>query len=133
MYVTKQLSVFLENKPGVLARVVESLAKVGINLLAISISDTVDHAVVRMIVSEPAKAVTVLEERNVLVVQSDVLVLALPDKVGQLTTVCQKLATSNINIEYIYGSVPGGHSPGHLVIRTDDTAKAQASLKGVED
>src|SRR6185437_6853482 len=70
---TTQLAVFLENRPGALARVCEALAKAGINIHALTVADTVDHAVVRMIVSDPTKALMLLGERGVLAFENDVL------------------------------------------------------------
>src|SRR6266849_6110814 len=66
-----QLAVFLENRPGTLARVCEALAKAGINIHALTVSDTVDHSVVRMIVSDPTKALMLLGERGVLAFEND--------------------------------------------------------------
>jgi hypothetical protein len=68
-----QLAVFLENRPGALARVCEALAKAGVNIHALTVSDTVDHAVVRMVVSDATKALMLLGERGVLAFENDVL------------------------------------------------------------
>jgi hypothetical protein len=127
MPVAKQLSIFLENKAGVLARVCETFAKEKVNILGMSVSDTVDHAVVRIVTSDHRRAVDILEDSGVLVVENDVLALTLPDKPGQLATVAQKLAKAKINIEYAYGTTEA--KGGVLILRVSDLKKAQKVLK----
>jgi hypothetical protein len=127
MPVVKQLSVFLANKPGVLARLCETFADHKINIQGLSVSDTVDHAVVRMITSNPEKARAVLEDAAVLVVETDVLALKLPDRPGQLAMVAERLSKAKINIEYAYGTT--GSSGARLVLRVSDTKKAMKILK----
>ena len=128
MKVAKQLAVFLENKPGTLAQVVKVLASQGINIEAITVSDTVDHAVVRVVVSDATKALHLLGEAGVLVVESDVLVLELPNRPGALAKVAAKLAAAKVNIEYLYGS-GAGPQKGLVVIRTTNLNKAMQVLK----
>jgi hypothetical protein len=125
---TKQLSVFLENKPGTLARVCEELSNQGINIYAMSVMDTIDHAIVRLIVSEPHKAVTMFEERGVLVSENDVLLLEGRNEPGSLATIAHKLADAQINIEYAYVATPRGETNGLLVLRTDKTDEAMTVL-----
>lgn len=127
MPVLKQLSIFLENKPGVLGKFCDELAKNSINILGLSISDTVDHAVVRMLCDDPRKAVTVLGDAGMLVVENDVLLIDLPDKPGVLADLSKKLARAKINIEYAYGTTSA--TGGNLVLRVSDTKKALKALK----
>ena len=129
MIETKQLSVFLANKPGVLAKLCDSLAEQDINIMAISVSDTVDHAVVRLILSDPRKAMDVLEAHNMLTVETDVLLVPIRNKPGQLASMSRKLAKAKVNIEYAYGSAAGGGSDSFLVLRVSDIAKAKKALK----
>ena len=84
MKIVKQLSLFLKNKPGTLSKVCEALARSKINIYAISISDAVDHAVVRIVVSDPQKALHLLGERGVLVLERDVFMLEGRNKPGEL-------------------------------------------------
>ena len=102
--IARQLSVFLENKPGVLAEVCKELGDHDINIRGVSVSDTVDHAVVRLVVSDPHKAIHVLGEHGALVVETDVLVVKLSDHPGALADLASKFARGKINIEYAYGS-----------------------------
>lgn len=130
MPLVKQLSVFLENKPGVLARLCQSFADNDVNIEGMSISDTVDHAVVRLIVNDPNKARTILESTGVLVVETRVLAVKLPDKPGVLAAAAARLARAKINIEYAYGttSADGG---GMLVLRVSDNRLARRLLRRV--
>src|SRR5947207_1453589 len=91
-----QLAVFLENRPGALARVCEALAKAGINIHALTVSDTVDHAVVRMIVSDPTKALMLLGERGVLAFEHDVLCLDAANELGVLGRITDTILRANI-------------------------------------
>src|SRR5256885_16572758 len=75
MQITRQLAIFLENRPGMLARVADALAEASINIYAITTSDTVDHSVIRMVVSDYRKALHVFEEHGTLVVEDDVVVV----------------------------------------------------------
>lgn len=120
--IEKQLSIFLENKPGVLAKMCRTLADNDINIRGLSVSDTVDHAVVRLVVTDPHKAIHLLGEHGMLVVETDVLALGLPDKPGKLAEIAGKLARAKINIEYAYGS--SDHSEGLVFVRVSDVKKA---------
>jgi hypothetical protein len=124
--VEKQLSVFLENKPGVLAEVCRTLAEQGVNIRGMSISDTVDHAVVRLIVNDPQKAIHVLGEHGALVVETEVLAVKLDDKPGRLAELAEKFAQAEVNIEYAYGSSNDTHAT--VFFRVSDVQKAIAVL-----
>ena len=127
MPVVKQLSIFLENKPGVLARLCDTFADEKINITGMSVSDTVDHAVVRLVTTNPAKARGVLEDAGVLVVETEVLALNVPDKPGQLASIAAKLSKARVNIEYAYGTTE--KKGGVLILRVSDIKKAQKILK----
>lgn len=129
MEITKQLSVFLANKPGTLADVCDELAKAGINIFALTISDTADHSVVRMVVSDPEKALSIFEERGVLTVVSKVLAVENDNKPGALARIATRLAKAKINIEYAYLATSPGAKIGLLIMRVDDTKKALKVLK----
>jgi hypothetical protein len=124
MEIVKQLSVFLENKPGILASVCEELAAARINILALTISDTTDHAVVRMVLSDPGKALHLFEERGVLVVENNVLSIENSNKPGSLAAIAQRLSKAKLNIEYAYLATSPGAKQGLLIMRVSDTKKA---------
>lgn len=128
MEIALQLSLFLNNKPGTLAAVCEELAKNEINIFALTISDTVDHAVVRMVVSNPARALVIFEERGVLVVENKVLMIENSNKPGSLAKIATRLGKAKINIEYAYLATSPVEKHGLLIIRTKDPKKALKAL-----
>jgi hypothetical protein len=130
MKTVKQLALFLENKPGTLAKVCQALAAAKINIYAISVSDAVDHAVVRMVVNDPHKALHLLGEHGVLVVERDVLMLEGRNKPGELATIAAKLSKNRVNIEYAYSATPVNATRGAMVLRVDNPRKAARILKG---
>jgi hypothetical protein len=129
MEIVKQLSVFLANKPGTLADVCNELAKAGVNIFALTISDTADHSVVRMVVSNPERALAIFEERGVLTVESKVLTIENSNKPGALAKIAARLAKAKINIEYAYLASSPGAKRGLLILRVDDTKGALKVLK----
>ena len=129
MRIAKQLALFVENKPGTLAAVCQALADEKINIEAISISDAVDHAVVRMVVNNPQKALHLLGEHGILVIERDVLVLSGPSQPGTLARVAKLLAKQKINIDYAYSSTPAGTATSAMILRVDNIAKAKRALK----
>ncbi len=128
MQIAQQLSIFLANKPGTLAEVCEVLSEDGINIFGMTISDTTDHAVVRMVVSNPDKALFLLEERGVLVVENSVLLTENVNKPGAFGEIARKLAKGKINIEYAYLATSPGSKRGLAVLRVSDTKKAMKLL-----
>ena len=126
-----QLAVFLSNKPGALARVCEALAEAEINIHALTISDTVDHSVVRMIVSDPTRALMLLGERGVLAVENDVLMIESDNEPGTLAQIANRLAEVAINIEYAYLATSPKSTKGLMILRASDVAQAQRALTGL--
>ena len=124
MQITKQLAIFLENRPGMLARVADALSEARINIYAISTSDTVDHSVIRMVVSDYRKAIHVFEEHGTLVVEDDVLMVDGSNKPGELARMAHKMADAKINIEYCYSATPAEAKKGLMIMRVSDAAKA---------
>jgi len=105
-----------------LAKMCRTLGEHEINIRGISISDTVDHAVVRLVVTDPRKAIHVLGEHGMLVVETEVLALDLPDSPGKLAEAAGRLARAKVNIEYAYGSSDTTH--GMVFVRVSDIKKA---------
>src|SRR3990172_6760298 len=128
MHITKQLAIFLENRPGTLARVCDALAENKINIYAISTSDTVDHTVIRMVVSDYQRAQHTFEEHGTLCVEDDVLLIEGDNKPGSLSKIAHKLAAAKINIEYAYCATPPDAKKGLLVLRVADAKKALKAL-----
>lgn len=120
----KQLALFVSNQPGMLARVCDALSAAKINIYAISTSDTVDHIVIRMVVSDPDLALKVFEERGSLVVETDVLMIEGSNKPGTLAAIAHKLAAAKINIEYAYCATTPRADKGLLILRASNPSKA---------
>ena len=126
-----QLAVFLGNRPGSLARVCEALAEAGINITALTVADTVDHSIIRMVVSDPTKALMLLGERGVLALENEVLMIDTANEPGMLAKIADRLAKSEINIEYAYMATSGKNPKGLIVLRPSDLEKAQKALSGL--
>jgi hypothetical protein len=121
---TQQLAVFLNNRPGTLARLCEALSEEKINIYAISTSDTVDHIVIRMVVSDAARALAIFEERGTLALTTDVLMIDGSNKPGSLAAIANALAEAKINIEYAYCATHPTAQKGLLILRVSDPPKA---------
>jgi hypothetical protein len=130
--VAKQLCIFLRNKPGVLSKLCKALARERIDMKAISVADSLDHAVVRLVVDKPVAARRLFEDHNLLVIENDLVALTLPDRPGELGRVAARLAKAKLNVSYLYGSVP---APGRLAtvfMRVEASpTKVLAALKGL--
>ncbi len=124
MQITKQLAIFLDNRPGMLARVCDALSEAKINIYAITTSDTVDHSVIRMVVSDTPKAIMVFEEHQTLVVEDEVVMLEGDNKSGSLAKIAHKLADAEINIEYCYSATSPNSKKGLMILRTSNAQKA---------
>ena len=120
MKIEPQLAVFLDNRPGMLSRTCQALAAAKINILALSILDTVDHAIVRMVVDKTKEAEEVLARLHAMVQRRDVVVMDVPNTVGVLAAIAERLAEAGINIEYAYCTASSVQQGGSLVLRTND-------------
>jgi hypothetical protein len=129
MQSTTQLALFLDNRPGMLASVCNALQEANINIYALTVSDTVDHSVIRMVVSDPRKAMLLFEERGTLVVETDVVMLEADNKPGTLAAMAQKLAENKVNIEYCYATTTVEAKKGLVVLRVSDVEKALKILQ----
>ena len=110
----KQISIFLENKEGRLAHVTRILGEAGINIRALSIADTSDFGILRIIVNDPYKTFQVLHEAGFTVSETEVLAVQVPDTPGGLADVLEQLSQENLNIEYLY-AVLGSSSDQALI------------------
>jgi hypothetical protein len=122
--IQKQLSVFMPNRPGVLARTCSVLAESGVNIMALAVHDTVDNAVVRFLVDQPTKALLLLEQEELYVLEQDVVVLEVDNAPGELTRIAQTLAQADINIHYAYCTATPKQESGCLVLKTDNPERA---------
>ena len=129
MEIATQLALFLENQPGTLAAVCDELAKAEVNILALTISDTVDHSVVRMVVSDTDRALAIFEEHGTLVVENEVLLFEIDNQPGSLSRIAHDLAGAEVNIEYAYLATGAENQRGLMVLRVSDAEKALSVLK----
>ena len=121
-----QVSVFLENKPGTLNKMTEVLAKSGINIRALSLADTNDFGIVRMIVNDVIAATNVLQESNFVATFTPVLVYTVSDETGGLNELLKTFTESNVNIEYMYAFA--GKTRAYMIFRVSDTKSAEKIL-----
>lgn len=128
MKLVKQLSIFLKNSPGTLATVSEGMKDEGINILGLTVVDAVDHAVVRMVVDKPQKAIHFFGEHGLLVIDTDIVSVDLPNTAGALASLGRKLGEKNINIEYMYGSIPETGGSGLLFIKVSNIEASRALI-----
>ena len=125
----RQISIFLENKPGQLSAICRGLAEAGINIAALSLADTSDFGIVRMIVDDHEKAKAVLAERGHVANVREVIAVCVPDRPGGMAEVMQVLDQSGANIEYSYAFAFHKGEKAVLVFRFGDNAKAESALK----
>jgi hypothetical protein len=130
--IVQQLALFLENKPGALAVVCDALAEAKINIFGLTVSDTTDHAVVRMVVSNAERAMTVFESYGALVVESDVLMIQNDNKPGSLSRIAHALSSKKINIDYGYLASMPSAKKGLLILRVTDPKRALSVLKTLD-
>jgi len=128
MEIAKQLAIFLDNRPGTLARVCDALSEAKISIYAITTSDTVDHTVIRLVVSDYHKALAVFEDHGTLVVEDDVIMLEGDNKSGTLAKIAHRLAEAKVNIEYCYSATSPKERKGLLILRVSDPKKALKAL-----
>ena len=119
----------MENKPGKLSQICHSLADNDINIMAMSVHDTVDHAIVRLIVDQPTKALVILEEEGVYTIAQDVVVMEIENKPGIISTIARKLFRADINIEYAYCTASKNQDFGCVVIKTKDAEQTYEILE----
>ena len=124
----KQLSVFVQNEAGKLAAVTRALAEAGIDIRALSIADTTDFGILRMLVSDGGKAASILDQMNCIVSMTDVTVVAVPDQPGGLAQVLGLMAAAQIDIEYMYSLIGRGEKKAYMVFRVSDEEALLALL-----
>lgn len=125
----KQLSVFVENKQGALSKIISLLSDTGVNMRAVSIADTQDFGILRIIVNDIDKALETLKSNNVIYRANNVIGVELNDSPGSLAKVLGLLTNGGVNVEYMYAFVTPGNSNGaYLVLRARHNDKAEKIL-----
>jgi hypothetical protein len=129
----KQISIFLENKAGRLAEVTNILGAEGINIRALSLADTSDFGILRLIVNDPQAAAQALKDRGFTVGETEVLAVEVPDKPGGLGKILSMLHEAGMNVEYMYAFVERSSDNAVIIFRFDNIDEAIRALlaKGV--
>jgi hypothetical protein len=128
----KQLSLFLENKPGTLSSPCRILANAGVNLVTLTLADTLQFGILRIIVRDWEKAKKILEDHGCVVKVSDVVAIEVPDHPGGLVQILDVLETARINVEYMYAFGSKKHDRAILMFRFDDPDAAIQALLGTQ-
>lgn len=123
----KQISIFIENKSGTLLKVLNVLKEANIQIIASTISDTVEYGIYRIICNNPTKASNLLKDNGISAFTNDVFAIELDDTPGQAASAIQYFAEAGINISYMYSFLVEGK--GILIMRTNDTEKTQEIIK----
>ena len=126
----EQLSVFVENKPGKLVEALETLAQARIDLRALSLADTTDFGILRIIVDNPSGALGALQDAGYLVKSSAVIPVSVSDKPGGLAAVLRVLADSGVDVEYTYAFVAHASEKAYVILRVADN---DAAIKAMND
>jgi hypothetical protein len=125
----KQLSLFLENKPGALSRPVKLLAQARLNILTLSIADTQQFGILRLVLRDWEKAKQLLEKEGFVVKVSDLVAIEVADEPGGLAEILETLEKARVNLEYMYGFTLKHEGKGVLAFRFDDPDRAIAALQ----
>lgn len=124
----KQISVFIENKKGALAEVTKFMAEHDINLKALSIADTQDFGILRIITDNPDRARDVLRDAGYTAVATSVLAVAIEDKPGSMATVLDVLNDADVAVEYTYAFMSSAPGKAYMIFRVDNNEKATNAL-----
>ena len=127
-YKTEQISVFLENRTGRLAEVTNTLTEAGLNIRALSLADTTDFGILRMIVCDTHKAQEILKQKGFTLGVTNVVAVSVNDKPGGLNSLLQLLDSKHVNVEYMYAFVSREKDAAIMIFRFDKADEAIATL-----
>ena len=125
----KQISIFVENKPGRLSAVTKLLGENDIDIRALSVADTKDFGILRLIVNNPDKACEVLKNDSCTVSITNVVAIGITDKPGGLAAAMECLYAANISVEYMYAFISKSENQADVILRVDNNDKAAEALK----
>lgn len=124
----RQISIFLQNKPGMLARILTTLGDVGVNIRAMSLADTSDFGILRLVVSDFDRGLQVLQENRFTLRVSEVLAVEVADRPGELARILRIIEAAGINVEYMYSFVQKNQVSAVLIFRFDRQEEAARVL-----
>ncbi|MBQ7116910.1 MAG: ACT domain-containing protein [Clostridia bacterium] len=132
--IIKQLSIFVENKRGRLAEITKAIAAAGVDIRALSIADTTDFGILRLIVNKPDEAAVALKEKGITVSVTNVIAVGIDDTPGAFSVPMQILADADIDVEYMYAFITRKSEKAYVILRVADNDAAAKVLmdKGVE-
>lgn len=125
----KQLTIFVENKQGTLVSITDTIAQSGVNLRALSIADTKDFGLLRLIVNDTDTAVAALKEKGCVLKVTEVIGVKIGDQPGKLSMALTTLADAGINVEYLYAFMARTQKHAYVVLRPDNNPAAEAALE----
>ncbi len=125
----KQLSIFVENKPGRMSEITEILERNNIDIRALSIADTTNFGILRIIVDHPDQAQNVLKDAGFTVSLTNVIAIGVDDRPGGLARVMRYLSDAEIGVEYMYAFISKEEKSAYVIIRVEDNARAEAVLR----
>ncbi|HWP98542.1 MAG TPA: ACT domain-containing protein [Syntrophomonadaceae bacterium] len=125
----KQISIFLENKAGRLSHVTRTLGEANINIRALSIADTSDFGILRIIVNDPDKAYRILKEAGFTVSETEVIAVQVADTPGSLANVLEQMSEENLNIEYMYAFLGTAADDALVIFKVEDISRVQEAFK----
>ena len=126
----KQLSVFVENRQGRLAEITEILRQNDIDIRALSIADTTEFGILRLIVNHPSRAERALKEQDFTVSQTEVIAICIDDRPGGLADALKVLDAAQIQVEYVYAFLSRDDKTAYVILRVDDNGRAAEVLRG---
>ena len=125
----KQLTIFVQNRKGAVSSITDTLAKHDVNIRALSIAETEDFGILRLIVNDESAAEKVLKENNYLIKVVDVVGVKIGDEPGKLTSALGVLDKADINVEYLYAFMARTEKHAYVVLRVENNADAEATLE----
>ena len=128
----KQLTIFVENKQGTLVDITDTLARHNVNIRALSIADTQDFGILRLIVNDNDTALKTLADEGYLIKTTDVVGVKIGDAPGKLSTALKVLDDNNINMEYLYAFMSRTEKHAYVVLRVADNAAAEKALEAAD-
>ena len=123
-----QYSVLLKNEPGALAELCRALAKAKVNILALSVVESTEHGIVRMVFDRPEAGAKAIRRHGAFSTEAEVLVVRLANRPGGLADLAERLAQNELNIQYIYGSTPAASEEGCVVLAVENVPAAEKAL-----
>ncbi len=124
-----QLSIFVENRQGTLAALAQELAEASVDVRAMTIADTTDFGILRLIVRDPERAKNILQAKNFVVAINQVLAVEIPDVIGGMANVLRILDSAGINIEYMYDLLAANRKKAYLITRVENNQKTVELLE----